>query len=204
MLGQHDFVSGRQRGAELVHQIARARVAMRLEGDDDALRPAGARRRQHRGDLGRMVPVVVDDRDAVDDAALFEAALRAAELGERRGDLREGHIELEANGDRRQRVQHRVTPGDRQRQLTERRPIRRHHAARDVPTMQRDPYPSSVDIGRDDHGRRRSAHVVSAFRRIDPVGDHAALELRHHRAAAPHRRRTPPRRRRTAPCWRSR
>ena len=39
-----------------------------------------SRRREHRGDLGRMVAVVVDDQDAVRLAADFEAPLRAAEL----------------------------------------------------------------------------------------------------------------------------
>ncbi len=97
--------------AEVGHELARARVAVRLERDHDARRrrrPGGG---EHGRDLGRMVAVVVDHRDAVDHATHLEAALGAGELLERAGDDIEGDAELEAHRHRRQRVQHRVAAG---------------------------------------------------------------------------------------------
>ena len=108
-VGQHHFVGGGQRRAELRHQIARARVAMRLKRDDDARRLGGAGGRQHRGNLGRVVTVVVDHRDAVDDAAVFEAPLGAAEL--RRARRRSSRTARRARG-RRPRPPARSAPND--------------------------------------------------------------------------------------------
>ena len=53
-----------ERARELVEEIARAGVAMRLEGDDDAPVVGALRRVERRLDLGRVVAVVVDERDA--------------------------------------------------------------------------------------------------------------------------------------------
>ena len=54
-----------QAGAELLEQIAQARVAMRLHDGDDRAGEGLARRLQHGGDLDRMVAVIVDDGGAV-------------------------------------------------------------------------------------------------------------------------------------------
>ena len=62
-VGQHERVDGRQHAREILEQVARARVAVRLEREHEApAREAAARRVEHRGDLGRMVAVVVDQR----------------------------------------------------------------------------------------------------------------------------------------------
>ena len=73
-----------ERARELAHEIARARVTVRLERDDDAaiLEP-GARAGERGADLGGVVAVVVDDHDAARLAAYGEAPADAAEAGER-------------------------------------------------------------------------------------------------------------------------
>ncbi len=63
-VGEHDDVGQRERGAEVVEQIARARVPVRLEHGDEPRRAPVARRAQHRRNLRRMMAVVVDDRHA--------------------------------------------------------------------------------------------------------------------------------------------
>ena len=65
-LRHEQHVAGRRARGEVVEQIARARVAMRLEREHDAAaRVALAHRVDRRGDLGRVMPVVVDDRDRI-------------------------------------------------------------------------------------------------------------------------------------------
>ena len=55
---------------------------MRLErGDDASTRIGRARRLQRRGDLGRVMRVVVDDDHARDVAEALKPAIDAAELG---------------------------------------------------------------------------------------------------------------------------
>ena len=73
-------------GAELVEQGREARVAVRLHHGDDLPVRRGAGGLQHRGDLDRMVAVIVEDRDAVPLARAGEAALHAAEARERLAD----------------------------------------------------------------------------------------------------------------------
>ena len=76
---------------EVVEEVARARVAMRLERDDQAAAEALACRAQRGADLRRVMAVVVDHQDAALLAAHLEAAMDAAELLERvRGDARTG------------------------------------------------------------------------------------------------------------------
>jgi len=52
-------------GRELVEQRLKARIAMRLDHGDDAALAGHARRAEHRGNLDRMVRVVVIDGGAV-------------------------------------------------------------------------------------------------------------------------------------------
>ncbi len=87
-LGQHEHVGFGEHVREVVEQIARARVAMRLERDDEPLlRPAVARGREHGRELARMMTVVVDEHRAAvverDVAADLEAPADAFELLER-------------------------------------------------------------------------------------------------------------------------
>ena len=65
-LGHQQRVAGGQHGGEIVEQVARARVAMRLERQHHAAPGVAlADRVERRGDFRRVMPVVVDDRDGV-------------------------------------------------------------------------------------------------------------------------------------------
>ena len=72
-----------ERGQEVLPEVLRAAVAMRLEHRDHA--PVVPRLGGGEGgaDLGGMVPVVVHHEDAAGFPADLEAALHAAEAGER-------------------------------------------------------------------------------------------------------------------------
>ncbi len=62
-VGQHERIDGREHLDEVLEQIARARVAMRLEREDEP--PPGkasARGSDRRGHLDRVMTVVVDQR----------------------------------------------------------------------------------------------------------------------------------------------
>ena len=104
---------------ELGHQIAGSRVAVRLEHDQQPA-AGGSGRGNHRADLRRMVPVVVDHHHAVALASHLEAPLGAGELGEGGGDPGERHLQLDANRHGAQRVQQVVAAGDGHRHLSER------------------------------------------------------------------------------------
>ena len=77
---------------------------------------AAARRLQHRGDLDRMMAVVVDDGDAADLAGLGEAALDPAEPGQGLAQHLVGDLQLLGHCDRGQRVDHVVLAEHRQLQ----------------------------------------------------------------------------------------
>ena len=61
---QHEHVGVVEGAREVVEEIARARVAVRLEGDHDAAGVHLARGGERRADLGRVVAVVVDHAHA--------------------------------------------------------------------------------------------------------------------------------------------
>jgi hypothetical protein len=116
-LGHEQHVDRRQHLGEVVQQVAGARVAVRLEREHDAPpRPALADRLERRGDLGRVMTVVVDQRDAADRqhelGEHLQAAIDALEAGERLLDRRVRDLELGRHGDRRQRIEHVVTAGN--------------------------------------------------------------------------------------------
>ena len=79
-----------ERPAELGAEVGGAVVVVGLERDDQS---AGAddtsRGPQDRGNLGRMVGVVVEDADAVHDALGFEPAPSTGEERQARGELGE-------------------------------------------------------------------------------------------------------------------
>ena len=117
-VGEHDLVGGAERRAELREQVARACVAVRLEHDHQP--PSRrARRGDHRGNLGGMMAVVVDDHHAAALAAHLEAPFGAA--GIRRAPPRCGGTapELESDGDSPQRVEQVVPAGHLQPQRSE-------------------------------------------------------------------------------------
>src|SRR5262249_17491817 len=101
-------------GAELFEQVGEARVAVRLDDRDHLALGGGAGGAQHGRDLDRMVPVVVDDRDAVGFAGAGEAALHAGKG--REGAAHDVVVDphLIGDGDGGQRVLHVVPAEHRQ------------------------------------------------------------------------------------------
>ena len=102
MTQQH--VGRRERLAEVIDEIARAREAVRLEREHDA--PAGvalAHRLQRRAHLGRVMAVVIDDADPPerghDVADVLQAPVDALEGGERAHDRRVLDAELARHRD---------------------------------------------------------------------------------------------------------
>ena len=83
-VGEHHLVGTDERVGELRPHDRGARVAERLEHRDDPPVPGLARGDDRGVDLGREQRVVVDDRDAVDLAAVLEAAGHAAEAARAR------------------------------------------------------------------------------------------------------------------------
>src|SRR5439155_15926982 len=79
-VGDRDDVSRRECRAELVCEVPRARVEVRLEENEDpAIVPNGS---DVGGELSRMVRVAVDDLDAARLSARLEPTGRTAELTE--------------------------------------------------------------------------------------------------------------------------
>ena len=105
-------VGRRQHLDEVLEQVARARVAMRLEREHEpAPGKAAAHGRDRRRHLGRVMAVVVDQRVGAaafhgNLAVALEAAAHAAELGERLGDGGIADASLAADRDRGERVLH--------------------------------------------------------------------------------------------------
>src|SRR5687767_12088280 len=85
-------------GGEIVEEIAEARVAVRLYNGDNVAPGRLPRGAEDRGDLYRVVAVVVDDGDARDDARAREAALDAGEALEALADRLGRYLELICDG----------------------------------------------------------------------------------------------------------
>jgi hypothetical protein len=102
-VGQQELVRAGQRGRELVQEIARARVAVGLERDDQpaAVEARGGDRGRQ---LGRMVAVVVDDQHLGHLAADREAPVDALEAGQRLAGGGERHAQEVGHAERGQRV----------------------------------------------------------------------------------------------------
>jgi len=87
-VGDEEGVSVCETAAELVQQIGRTRVSVRLEeGDDPPSGEAKPRGSQVRTHLGRVVSVAVHDSDACGLADVFEAAGGAAKFADRGDDV---------------------------------------------------------------------------------------------------------------------
>ena len=193
---QHDVIGAGERRTEGVHQRRRSGKAMRLKGDDNPS-PERTGGLEHRGDLGRVVSVVVDDEDAVRLAANVEPPLRAAKVPEAGRGLLEGHAQFRGDGDRGQRVLQVVPARHLQRQRPQRRPAsrpdrRRVRACRFTVAV--------MPIG----SAWMSVAVKSAPCASQAVRRHASRDARQHLRQRPDRRRTRSPSRRTAPGWRSR
>ena len=65
---EHQHVGLIEGAAEIVPKVLRARVAVRLEEHQQALEMAAARGFERGANLGGVVAVIVDQRDAADDA----------------------------------------------------------------------------------------------------------------------------------------
>ena len=177
-LGDQQRVGRRQHLREVVEQVAGARVAVRLEHQHQAaLRPGLAHGLERRGDLGRVVAVVVDERDAaarsLDVAEHLQAPVDALEARQRALDGRVGDLELRGHGDGGQRVEHvvqaRQVQRDRQRVFgtrTQHVECRLRTAARDVDGAHVGAFAQAVgdvraarpaESARPPRGRRRTA-----------------------------------------------
>ena len=113
-IGQHDLVCASERLPELAQQVPCPGETVGLKDDDHAPIDACARGRDHGGDLGRVMTVVVDDQHARGFAAPFETALGAAERFERRGDPVERHVRLQTDRHGGQRIEQVVPAGHAQ------------------------------------------------------------------------------------------
>ena len=149
-------------GAELVEQRVQARVPVRLHHRDHVARAGLPRRFQHRGDLHRVMAVVVDDRDTASLAGLGEAPLHAGEPRERTAQRVVVDFHLDTDRHRRQRILHVVSAEHRQPE--------RPQLARTVARAIGD---------RDVEGRAQLVrhHAVGAHigLRREPVGDDATI-----------------------------
>jgi hypothetical protein len=119
-VGDNDHVGLVEGARELVEQIAGARVAVGLKGDDDAA-VVGALSGVERGfDFSRMMAVVVDQRDAPRLSHDRKAPSDAPERGEGLLGEIERHLELVGDGDDREAILHVVRSRHVHHEFTER------------------------------------------------------------------------------------
>ncbi len=110
-----------ERAGEPVEQIAGSRVAMGLEGHHDAAPKGALRGIEGCLDLGGMMTIVVDQRDAVDLVDDREPTPHAAERGQRFACvIVERNLELVGDGDDGEAVEHVVGAGHADGELAER------------------------------------------------------------------------------------
>ena len=130
---------------ELVHQVLRARVAMRLKDREDTPEIAKLRGGQRGANFGGVVAVIVDHRDAAGLAAHLETAIDAGVAGDGLADRIERDVQFQADGDSGRRVQHVVNAGHAQMKLPQIAAARPHReaafecAAIDIGDLQRRP-----------------------------------------------------------------
>src|SRR5437764_2008664 len=84
-----------ERGEELLTEVPRPGVAVRLEHRDDPAVEPGLGGGEGRADLGGVMAVVVDHGHARRRATDLESALHAGEAGQRLGDRQERNLEIE-------------------------------------------------------------------------------------------------------------
>ena len=83
-IGDHQNVRLIEGAAEIVPEMLRARVAVRLKEHEQALVTAAARGFERGANFGGMMAVVVNQRDAAEDAFDFEAAARHPKISRAR------------------------------------------------------------------------------------------------------------------------
>ena len=116
-LGHDHHIGVVETGAEVAEQVGQARIAVWLDDGDHPALGYRARGLQHRGDLHRMVAIVVDDPHPVGDAGGREAAPHPAETGQALADILRAHRQLTRHGDGGQRVHRIVVAGHGQVQI---------------------------------------------------------------------------------------
>src|SRR5215470_7975106 len=152
-------VSQIERREELLPQMQGPCVAVWLEHRHDPAVEPGLGGGQGRPDLGGMMTIVVDDRDAARAAEDLEPALDAGEAGERRLDRGERDLEVEPDADRRERVEDVVAPRDLQGDLTE-EPL------------------ALIDLEAAGHARELNPARDEVGARLEPVRDDPLLDAR--------------------------
>ena len=121
---------------------------MRLEDDMDAPVTAFTGGGQGSANLGGMVAVVVDHRDAARRAAQLKAPVHAAKVAEAHGDLAAGNSKLVGNGDGGRGIEHVVMSRDIQLKWTESAVRREHTETRKTPMIPWPFFPSRVNVSR--------------------------------------------------------
>src|SRR5690606_42129819 len=101
--GGMEGAAPRQHTREIVEQVPRSRVAMRLEHEHDPPpRPSLANRFERRRDFRRVMSVVIDERDTTGArlhiAILLESPIDAVEARERRLNRLIGDLQLRTHG----------------------------------------------------------------------------------------------------------
>ena len=114
-------------GGELVHEIAGAGVAMRLEYDVDFAEAALPRGRKRGTNLGGMMAVVINHADARGLASQLEPAIHAAEVLESDADVVGADVETDSDRDGCGRIQDVMHSGHVQTEFAEVSVLRRSH-----------------------------------------------------------------------------
>ena len=108
-----------QNFSEIVGERLRARVAMRLEKHDEPFRIERARSLKRGGKLRRVMPVIIDDAEICRQVACFESPFRASKCRKCAGNQREFRTTSVGQGDRCERVENIVTPGNAELDVAE-------------------------------------------------------------------------------------
>src|SRR5215831_6286654 len=153
----HDqHVSQVERREKFFAQVQCPGVAVRLKHRHDPAIEPSLGGRQGRG---RVMPVVVDDRDAAGTPQDLKAALDSREAGQRALNGGERDLEVEPHADRRKSVEHVVAARDLQRDLAEEAP-------------------ALVDLEAAGHARQLQAARDEVRARLEPVRDDPLLDSR--------------------------
>ncbi len=91
---------------ELIPQVLRPRVTVRLKKRQQPVELAASRRFQRRANLGRVVPVVIHNRDVVHHALDIETPADTGKFGKSLADQVAGHIQIERHSRGRRGIAH--------------------------------------------------------------------------------------------------
>src|SRR5499427_9471639 len=156
----HDqHVSQVERREKFFPQMQGPGVAVRLKHRHDPTVESSLGGRQRSSDLGRVMPIVVDHRDASGAAQDLKAALDSRESAQRPLNGGERNLEVEPDADRRERVEYIVATRDLQGDLAEQAP-------------------ALIDLEPAGHPRELQAARDQIRARLEPVRDDPLLEAR--------------------------